>query len=80
MGAVLGADAFYDAGDQGCSGPGFADIIRLLEALRPGGSLEIRSETRAGRDGLRAFCRLKGFPIETEDAGREGDRILIRKP
>lgn len=80
MGAVLGADAFYDAGDEGCSGPGFAEIVRLLQALAPGSSLEIRSATRAGRDGFRAFCRLKGFPIEAEDAGPEADRILIRKP
>lgn len=80
MEAVLGADAFYDAGDQGCSGPGFADIIRLLEGLSAGAALEIRSESRAGRDGLRAFCRLKGFPIEAEDAGPDTDRILIRKP
>jgi hypothetical protein len=77
--AVIGGDDFYDAGDHGCAGPAFKDIVRILDGLRPGGTLEIRSTGRAGRDGLRALCRLRGWPIEAEDAGPEGDRILVRK-
>lgn len=78
--AVIGGDVFYDAGDQGCAGPAFKDIVEILQGLDSGRTLEIRSTGRAGRDSLRAFCRLRGWPIEAEDAGPEGDRILVRKP
>lgn len=78
--ALIGGDVFYDAGDQGCSGPAFKDMVGILDRLESGRTLEIRSTGRAGRDGLRAFCRLRGWPIEAEDAGPEGDRILVRKP
>jgi TusA-related sulfurtransferase len=78
--AVIGGDAFYDAGDQGCSGPAFKEIVAILTELDRGRTLEIRSTGRAGRDGLRAFCRMRGWPIEAEDAGPVGDRILVRKP
>lgn len=77
---VLGGDVFYDAGDQGCAGPAFKNIMGILTGLDSGRTLEIRSAGRAGRDSLRAFCRLRGWPIEAEDAGPEGDRILVRKP
>lgn len=75
----LQADAFYDAGDGGCAGPALKDIAAMLDELPPGQTLEIRSTEPTGRDNLRAFCRLRGFPIEAEDAGPAGDRILIRK-
>lgn len=77
--AVLESDAFYDAGEVGCSGPALKDIARLLDELQAGGSLEIRTATTTGRDSLRAFCRMRGFPIEAEDVGPDSDRILIRK-
>lgn len=76
---LLQSDAFYDAGDGGCAGPALKDIGRMLDELPQGRTLEIRSSERAGRDNLRAFCRLRGFPIEAEDAGPDRDRILIRK-
>jgi TusA-related sulfurtransferase len=78
--AVLDADAFYDAGDEGCAGPALADINRLLSALRPGQTLEVRSEDAVGRESFRAFCRLKGHVIEREVPGPDGaDRILVRR-
>jgi hypothetical protein len=77
---VLGGDVFYDAGDQGCAGPAFKDIVGILTGLDSGRTLEIKSAGQTGRDSLRAFCRLRGWPIEAEDAGPEGDRILVRKP
>jgi hypothetical protein len=76
---ILGADAFYDAGDAGCGGPALGDIVGILERLPAGQALEIRSRERAGRESLRALCRLRGYPIEAEDAGPDGDRILVRK-
>jgi hypothetical protein len=78
--AVIGGDDFYDAGEQGCSGPAFKDIVGILTGLDSGRTLEIRAAGRAGRDSLRALCRLRGWPIEAEDAGPSGDRILVRKP
>jgi TusA-related sulfurtransferase len=78
--ALLDADAYYDAGDEGCAGPGLADINRLLQALRPGQTLEVRSEDDVGRESFRAYCRLKGHVIEREVPGPDGaDRILVRR-
>lgn len=78
--AVLGSDAFYDAGDEGCAGPALRDIASILSDLESGGALEVRSTDDTGRENLRAFCRLRGFAIESEYAGPDRDRILIRKP
>lgn len=76
--SVLSANAFYDAGDQGCAGPAMREIARILEGLSSGQALEVRSAEHTGRNNLRAFCRLKGYAIEREDVGPDGDRILIR--
>lgn len=76
---ALEPDAFYDAGDVGCTGPALKEIVALMEGLPPGGSLEIRTTTDAGRNSLRALCRMRGWSIEREGAGPEGDRILIRR-
>jgi hypothetical protein len=80
MEAILGRHSVYDAGDGGCGGPALGDIVRILEGLPAGQALEIRTTERTGRDSLRALCRLRGYPIEAEDAGPDGDRILVRKP
>ena len=78
--AVTGADAFYDAGDEGCAGPALGDINRILDALRPGETLEVRSEDDTGRESFRAYCRLRGHVIEREVEGPDGvDRILVRR-
>lgn len=79
-GSVLDADRFYDAGEVGCGGPTLKEIGALMDDLPPGGTIELRTATDAGRSSLRAFCRLRGFDIETEDAGPDRDRILIRRP
>jgi TusA-related sulfurtransferase len=77
---ILHPDAFYDAGDQGCAGPALADINKILESLRPGQRLEVRSADDTGRANFRAFCRMRGFTIEREVPDEEGaDRILVRK-
>lgn len=76
---ILGADRFYDAGDVGCGGPALKEIGLLVDELPAGGTVEIRTTTHSGRNSLRAFCRLRDLSIDAEDAGPEGDRILIRK-
>ncbi|MGH2675893.1 MAG: sulfurtransferase TusA family protein [Actinomycetota bacterium] len=78
--AILEADAYYDAGDEGCAGPALGDINRLLEAMRTGQTLEVRSQDDTGRESFRAFCRLKGHEIEREVRGPDGaDRLLVRR-
>lgn len=77
--ALHAADAFYDAGDAGCAGPALREIAHLLDELGPGARLEIRTTSDTGRNSLRALVRMRGDTIDAEDAGPEGDRILIRK-
>ena len=78
--AILDADAFFDAGEDGCAGPSLAHINRLLESLDAGQRLEVRSADATGRENFRAYCRLKGYEIEREVAGPDGaDRLLVRK-
>jgi TusA-related sulfurtransferase len=76
---VLEADAFFDAGDDGCAGPALGQINRILEALPPGRTLEVRSTDRTGRDNFRAYCRMRGYVIERELQTEDGDRLLVRK-
>lgn len=77
---LLDPDRFYDAGEVGCGGPTLKEIGRLMDEVPASGTIELRTATDVGRGALRAFCRLRGFEIETEDAGPDADRILIRKP
>jgi TusA-related sulfurtransferase len=77
--AILDADAFYDAGEGGCSGPALGEINRLLDALPAGRSLEVRSTDRAERESFRAYCRMRGYEIEREVETKDGDRLLVRK-
>ncbi len=72
-------DAFYDAGEQGCAGPALGDINRILESLSAGQTLEVRSADATGRENFRAYCRLRGYVIEREIPGPDGDRLLVRK-
>jgi TusA-related sulfurtransferase len=75
----LGADRFYDAGDDGCAGPGLKVIRDLLESLRPGQSLEIRTVSDVGRTDLEAWIRLRGHEAVAAGAGPAGDRYLVRR-
>jgi TusA-related sulfurtransferase len=77
--SLLDADAFFDAGDGGCAGPALGQINRILEALPPGRTLEVRSTDRTGRDNFRAYCRMRGYVIERELETGDGDRLLVRK-
>lgn len=75
----LGADAFYDAGDEGCSGPTLKEIGALLDALEPGQALEVRTRDPVGRTNLEAWARLKGHTVASTADGDEADRWLIRR-
>lgn len=75
----LDADRFYDAGDQGCAGPGLKDIRDALEALEPGQTLEIRTVSEVGRTDLEAWIRLRGHELVAAGAGGGGDRYLVRR-
>jgi TusA-related sulfurtransferase len=77
--SLLDADAFFDAADGGCAGPALGQINRILEALPPGRTLEVRSTDRTGRDNFRAYCRMRGYVIERELETGDGDRLLVRK-
>lgn len=76
---MLDADAFYDAGEDGCAGPALGNINRILEALPEGQAIEVRSADRTGRESFRAFCRMRGYVIEREIETEDGDRLLVRK-
>jgi TusA-related sulfurtransferase len=75
----LPADRFYDAGDQGCAGPGLKEIRDLMEALEPGQTLEIRTVSDVGRTDLEAWIRLRGHELVESHGGAHGDRVLVRK-
>jgi TusA-related sulfurtransferase len=75
----LSADAFYDAGDEGCSGPTLREIGALLDGLAPGGTLEVRTRDPVGRTNLEAWARLKGHSVAASGGGAEGDRWLIAR-
>ncbi len=75
----LDADAFYDAGDEGCSGPTLKEIGALLDALEAGQALEVRTRDPVGRTNLEAWARLKGHALATTAGGSEGDRWLITR-
>jgi TusA-related sulfurtransferase len=78
-GAELDADAFYDAGDEGCAGPTLKEIGALLDELGPGQALEVRTRDPVGRTNLEAWSRLKGYEVAGTAGGTERDRWLIRK-
>jgi TusA-related sulfurtransferase len=75
----LAADAFYDAGDEGCSGPTLRDINDLIEGLEPGQTLEVRTRDPVGRTTLEAWARMKGHDVAKTEGGSEADRWLLRR-
>jgi TusA-related sulfurtransferase len=73
--SVLGADAFYDAGTQGCAGGPLDEIARMLRRLQPGQTLEVRATDAGVAVDLPAWCRMTGHAlVEHRD-----DRYLIRR-
>jgi len=73
--SLFGADAFYDAGDQGCGAGPLDEIAPLMRRLAPGQTLEIRATAPSVAGDLPAWCRLAGHEL----VQHEGDRYLIRR-
>src|SRR5574341_1744797 len=67
---ILGADAFYDAGDKGCGDGPLNDIARLMRQLAPGQTLEIRATDASVAVDLPAWCRLTGHEVVTKQEDR----------
>jgi len=72
---VLGADAFYDAGDKGCGEGPLDEIAPLMRELTPGQTLEVRATDPTVVVDLPAWCRLTGHTL----IDQQGDRFLIRR-
>jgi TusA-related sulfurtransferase len=73
--SLLGADTFYDAGDQGCGDGPLDEIAARMRQLAPGQTLEVRATDPSVANDLPVWCRLVGHELIT----REGDRYLIRR-
>ncbi len=73
--ALLSADAFYDAGDQGCAAGPLDEVAAQLRRLAPGQTLEVRATDPSVTNDLPAWCRMTGNELVT----RDGDRYLIRR-
>lgn len=73
--SILGADAFYDAGDLGCAYGPLNEIAGLMRGLSPGQTVEVRATDPSVAVDLPAWCRLTGHELVT----RQGDRYLIRR-
>lgn len=70
----FGAVAFYDAGDRGCGEGPLSKIARMMRALKPGQTLEIRATDPTVATDLPAWCRMAGHELVSQ----EEDRYLIR--
>jgi TusA-related sulfurtransferase len=73
--ALLGADAFYDAGEKGCGDGPLDEIAAQMRSLTAGQTLEIRATDPSVTNDLPAWCRLVGHEL----VRYEGDRFLIRR-
>ena len=73
--SLLGADAFYDAGDMGCGAGPLDEIVAQMRGLAPGQTLEVRATDPSVANDLPAWCRLANH----EFVAHVGDRYLIRR-
>ena len=73
--ALPNADAFYDAGDQGCADGPLDEVAAQLRRLAPGQTLEVRAMDPSVANDLPAWCRMTGHEL----VRRDGDRYLIRR-
>ena len=75
MVSIFKADAFYDAGNQGCGDGPLDEIAVLVRRLSPGQTLEVRATDPSVATDLPAWCRM----AEHEFAQHQDDRYLIRR-
>jgi arsenite methyltransferase len=73
--SILGADAFYDAGNQGCADGTLDEIALLVSRLSSGQTLEVRAIDPSVATDLPAWCRMSGQEIVQQ----QGDHYLIRR-
>ena len=73
--ALLGADAFYDAGDKGCGDGPLDEIAAQMRRMSPGQTLEVRATDPSVANDLPAWCRLAGHEL----VRHAGDRYLLRR-
>lgn len=73
--SLLGADAFYDAGDKGCAEGPIEEIAALMRKLEPGQTLEIRATDPTVRVDLPAWARLGGHELLKQ----QDDRYLLQR-
>jgi len=73
--SLLGANAFYDAGDKGCGDGPLDEIAAQMRRLAPGQRLEVRATDPSVANDLPAWCRLVGHEL----VAQEGERYLIRR-
>jgi TusA-related sulfurtransferase len=68
-------DAFYDAGDKGCTDGPLDDVAGLLRRMSPGQVLDVHAIAPSVAADLPAWCRLTGHAL----IGHEGEHYFIRK-
>ena len=73
--ALFGADAFFDAGSQGCGEGPLDKIAATLRKMDSGQTLEVRATDPSVAVDLPAWCRMVGHTlVEQRD-----DRYVIRR-
>lgn len=73
--SLFGADAFYDAGSQGCGDGPLNKIAGLMRKLQPGQTLEVRATDPAVNVDLPAWCRMTGHIL----LEHQQDHYLIKR-
>lgn len=73
--AQLGADVFFDAGDQGCGEGPLDKIAATLGKMDSGQTLEVRATDPSVAVDLPAWCRMVGHTLVEQ----RGDRYLIKR-
>ncbi len=73
--SLLGADAFFDAGNKGCADGPMDDIAVLMRTLQSGQTLEIHATDASVAVDLAAWCRMTGNALVEQ----RGSRYLVRR-
>ena len=72
---MLGAEAYYDAGDRSIEDGPMDEITTRMNRLSPGQTLEIRATEANAAEELSTWCQLAGH----EFVIRQQDRYLVRR-
>lgn len=69
-GSIFGADAFYNAGDQGCGEGPLDKIAAVMQTLQSGQTLEVYATDPTAAIDLPAWCRMTGNILIKHEAAR----------